>query len=496
MKFPRASGVLLHVTSLPSEFGIGDLGPCSRRFVTLLHVAKQRFWSILPLTSTSLKYGCSPYQPTSAFAGNTLLISPEALFQEGLLAKGLLEKLKVSSAPANFRTVEAKKEVMLKNVYLNFKAASANEKEFEAFRVHNAGWLDDYALYKTLDSKAAQPWHEWPRSLRNREPQALADKTDDYKAIIECEKFAQFLFFRQWQSLKTFCRSKGVNILGDVPFYVSYNSADAWAHPELFRLNDHCKPVFVGGVPPDYFSKTGQLWGNPVYNWRAAELSGFQWWIERIRHSLELCDALRLDHFRGFTAFWRVPASAKTAKKGKWTHAPARRFFSSLKREFPNLPFVAEDLGLITPSVKRNLKCLGVTGTRVLIFAFGGSERNSNLPCNYPENVVTFTSTHDTNTVKGWFVKEASSKQKKAVFKLVGREVDEEDVSWAFIKQTEASKAALCIVPVQDLLSLGSSSRMNRPAEAKGNWVWRLLPEQLDETCFRRLGEISESFGR
>lgn len=497
----RASGVFLHLTSLPSDFGIGDLGPWSYRFADLLSKTNQHYWSILPLGPTSTQYGNSPYHATSAFAGNTLLLSPEILVEEGLLANEDIEPIKQPFGRVDFKTVTTTKEKMKKKAYLNFtqnktSAIKVSEYDFEKFCLENLSWLNDYALFSALEGVTEKPWYLWPSQLRDRDAKALAQKEAELKNNVDQEKFAQFIFSRQWSFLKEYCQTKEVAVFGDLPFYMSYDSVDVWVHPELFMLDNKKQPNYVGGVPPDYFSKSGQRWGNPTYNWRELEKTHFQWWISRIQRNLKLCDILRFDHFRGFTAYWQIPASFKTAKKGRWIRSPSKSFFKTLKWFFPNLPFVAEDLGLITSNVRENLSLLGIPGMKVLVFAFNGSLDNPNIPMNHTKNSVVYTGTHDTNTVKGWFIDEATCKEKELLFKCIGKKVSKNQVCREFIKLALSSNANLSIIPLQDLLSLGSEARMNHPAKPSLNWEWRLKSEQLTNKNFEEFKKLTEASGR
>ena len=479
----RASGILLHVTSLPSVFGIGDLGPKSYQFADLLSKHKQRFWSILPLSPTRLEDGNSPYQPNTAFAGNPLLISPEKIVESDLLPKEyIIKAARKDESKVDYPRAYARKEHMLELTYTNFhkfKGKASSGIAFDDFCSENASWINDYAFYAALRRKSDKPWYRWPTSLRHRERQAVARKESAFKEEIEKQKFIQWLFFSQLFCLKDFCRNRQVSLIGDMPFYLTYDSADVWVHPELFSLNENGKLQFVGGVPPDYFSSTGQLWGNPVYDWKKMRETDFEWWLQRIRHNLRLFDLLRLDHFRGFNAYWQVPAKAKTAKKGCWVKAPSESFFETVKKSFPSLPFIAEDLGSIDDEVRNAISQLGIPGMKVLLFAFDGSPDNIYLPKNYSENCVVYTGTHDTNTARGWFVDEASNQQKRVLFNLIGKKVGAEEVSFEMVKLASASKADLNIVPFQDVLGLGSKARMNNPGRLTGNWEWRANPKQL-----------------
>jgi 4-alpha-glucanotransferase len=423
------------------------------------------------------------------------------LVKDGLLSKEDLETLKLPFGQVSFRAVKANKEKMLKKAYLNFAQNERNDSlieacDFERFCTENLSWLEDYALFKAIEESTGKPWYSWPSPLRNRDENSLDKKKDELKELVDRQKFVQFMFSRQWRLFHEYCQTKDVRILGDLPFYMSYDCADIWCHPELFKLNTKKQPLFVAGVPPDYFCRDGQYWGNPVYNLKELERTRFQWWIQRIRRNLELCDVLRLDHFRGFTAYWQIPATSKTARNGRWIRSPAKSFFKALYRSFPDLPFVAEDLGLITDRVRRNLNALGIPGMRVLLFGFGGKEDNPNSPESHTENSVVYTGTHDTNTVKGWFRDEASNKEKEQLFRCLGKQVRENEVSREFIKLSLASKSNLSIIPLQDLLSLGAEARMNLPGKQVGNWVWRVKSGQLQSECFEELGRLTEAAGR
>ncbi|MDR1993481.1 MAG: 4-alpha-glucanotransferase [Nitrososphaerota archaeon] len=477
------SGILLHITSLPSTFGIGDLGPASYQFADLLADNKQHYWSILPLSPTRLEDGNSPYQTSSIFAGNTLLISPHQLTQDGFLPK-LPDKQKTNIPKIDFATIYPKKNSMLQEAYQNFKKTKTQTSEFETFYNQNTHWLDDYALYATLRQKTNTPWYKWLPSIRNREPKTITQKQHQLKDEIESEKFSQYLFFKQWHRLKTYCNTKQIHIIGDMPIYTAPDSADTWIHPELFNLYQNGKPRYVGGVPPDYFSKTGQLWGTPVYNWPNHKKTGFTFWLNRIKHNLSLYDQLRLDHFRGLIAYWQVPARAKTAKKGRWIKTPSQTFFTALKHTFPALPFIAEDLGYIDAPVKQIIKQLGIPGMRVLLFGLDGSKTNPHTPMNYVKNSVAYTGTHDTNTVRGWFTTEANAKQRQTLSKLLGKPISKNDVSFEAIKLVMSSPAGVCIFPLQDVLGLGAEARMNNPGYLFGNWQWCVTEKQFSTLSF------------
>jgi 4-alpha-glucanotransferase len=497
----RASGLMIHISSLPSRFGIGDIGPTSYNFVDLLADLGQKYWSILPIHPTSLEYGNSPYQSQSAFAGNTLFISPELLVKEGLLKKEHgLENFAFKQNSVEFRSVTELKKKILKEASKEFfdsKSKSLfSQGDFESFCFENASWIDDYAIYRTLREKSGKPWYEWPTDLRKRKNPILQSKKDNFIDYIRREKFSQYVYFAQWSLLRRHCKEKHVRIVGDVAFYLAYDSADVWTHPEVFELSKTCKPKFVAGVPPDYFSQTGQKWGNPTYDWRKLKNEKYKWWIDRLANDLELQDFLRLDHFRGFVAYWRIPAQAKTAKTGSWIRAPTKTFFKAVQSNFPDLPFVVEDLGYITEPVEKAQRKLGVPGMRVLVFAFDGSKGNPHLPENYSENTVAYTGTHDTNTVKGWFLEEASAKLKKRVFEYLGQDVSSQEISRKFIELSSSSKSKICIIPIQDALSLDSKARMNMPSRKGGNWIWRITNKQLGSKELYQLKEITANYNR
>ncbi len=440
----------------------------------------------------------SPYHPRSVFAGNPLLISPELLKNEKLLFE-LPEETGVRSHPTrvDYNRVVLFKEKMLARAYEVFRSGGGDRSELEEFAVRNSHWLDDYALYSALKQESGNlPWYQWQKDIRDREKQALAEKRVKLRSLIEREEFIQFEFFNQWKSLRDHCAGLGISLVGDVLFYTAHDSCDVWANRENFKLNSEGMSLFVGGVPPDYFSETGQLWGSPVYDWERLKARDFGWWLQRLRQTLTLFDAVRLDHFRGFIAYWEIPADAKTAESGQWVHVPWEVFFEIVRIEFSSLPLIAEDLGVITPDVRDAMAKLGLPGMNVLVFAFDGGADNPYLPENHSRNSVVYTGTHDTNTVRGWFNDEATPDQKKKLFEYVGRDLTEEQVSWELIRLALTSRANLSVIPVQDVLSLGSEARMNRPSVSVGNWEWRATPGQLRSSSFRRLREMTDSTGR
>ncbi len=494
----RGSGILLHFTSLPSPFGIGDFGPWAYRFADFLAKTKQRYWQCLPLNPTDLLYGNSPYHSMSAFACNPLLISPELLIQEGALTNADLGP--IPSFPrdrVDFELVVSYKHRLLSLAYDRFEKEGANG-EFRAFCSGNMSWLEDFALFVAIkEDFNGRPWSEWPAPLRNRDPEALLREKDRLGERIQEQKFFQYLFFRQWSSFKKYCTEHGIKIIGDVPIYVVHDSADVWMHPELFNLDQEKRPVAVAGVPPDYFSETGQLWGNPVYRWEALKRTGYEWWVKRIAHNLNLFDVVRVDHFRGFMAFWEVPSSETVAVNGRWVEAPGMDFFSRLSEVFPDLPIIAEDLGTITQDVWATMEHFGFPGMKVLLFAFDESlPRNAYAPHNHNKNAVVYTGTHDNNTARAWFEKEADEKTKERLSRYVGREVTAENVHRELIRLAMMSVADTAILPMQDLLGLGEEARMNRPAWGKGNWQWRLAPEQVTAPLAKELLELTQLYGR
>jgi 4-alpha-glucanotransferase len=493
-KKQRGSGVLLHITSLPSPYGIGDLGPEAYAFVDFLAASKQKYWQILPLNPTDLSCDNSPYHSFSAFAFNPLLISPELLIEDGLLDRKDVESHPIfPKGSVDFRTVIPFKTQILFSAYEHFRKQE-NKQGYEKFCEEKVGWLDDYSLFVALKSRfRRRPWHTWPTEVKNRQSPAINAVREELTHEIQREKFLQYVFYKQWTSLKNYCNQKGIQVIGDIPIYVVHDSVDVWAHPELFRLGKDKKPYVVAGVPPDYFSKTGQLWGNPLYRWDVMQKRKYDWWVERMAHNLRLFDWVRIDHFRGFVGYWEIPAKEKTAIHGRWVKAPAMDFFKTIKQRFQPLPIVAEDLGIITPDVKEIMDLFAFPGMKVLLFAFGeDNPEHPYLPHTYRKNCLVYTGTHDNNTVLGWFNGEAKPEDKKRLFRTIGRIVPDKEIHWEFIRLGAMSIANTLIVPMQDILGLGVEARMNRPATKTGNWRWRLLPEQLTSSLTGRFREITE----
>jgi len=486
----RASGILLHITSLPSKYGIGDFGDGAYKFADFLAAAKQKYWQLLPLNPPSFVKGSpSPYNCTSAFAGNNLLISPELLYQDGLLnKKDIAGRPEFADSFVDFKSVVPYKKKLLELAFRNFKNIRSRES-YERFCCENQKWLNDFALFVSIRRYyKSKLWCDWPKNLRDRKREALEEISESLSEDIEREKFLQYLFFKQWTSLKEYCSSRGIQIIGDIPYYVAYDSCDVWANPEIFELSKSKKPRFIAGVPPDLFNKNGQLWGNPVYNWPVLKKMDYAWWFERMQHNLELFDIVRIDHFRGFFDYWQVPASDKTAAGGKWIKTPGEHFFDTLLKQIPSSRFIVEDLGYITSRIKRYIAKANLTNTKVLLFGFNkAASENSHHPSNYKNNCAVYTSTHDNNTVRGWFENDAAELHKQRLFETIGREVSADKISWELIRLAESSKARLVIVPLQDCLGLGASARMNRPGTVKGNWLWRFRAAQLTEKICKRL---------
>ena len=485
----RASGVLVHITSLPSPYGIGDVGPTAFAMVDRLQAAGQSWWQALPLGPTG--YGNSPYQSLSSFAGNGLLISPDRLIDEGLLqASDCDEGRSFPKNAVDYAVVTPFKHQLFEKAWTTFSAMprSALRLDYDQFCVEQAHWLDDYALFRALKARhGGVSYLEWPAELVRREPASLARARRDLAEPIEQFRFAQFLLFRQGKRLREHARARGVHLIGDLPFFVSPDSSDVWANPELFLLDEHHRPRFVGGVPPDYFSAQGQLWGNPVYDWEALRRTGYRWCIDRLRALLTHVDVVRLDHFRGFAAAWHVPAEAKTAQFGQWVSGPGAGFFGAVQKELGTLPFIAEDLGVITPDVSALRDQFQLPGTRVLQFAFDGHSDNPYLPGNYIQNTVVYTGTHDNDTTRGWF-ETLPEDQRRNLWNYVKRAPGKRDeVAWELIRLAWSSTAGLAIAPLQDLLNLGAEARMNVPGSMGGNWRWRCTDEMLSQQIFERL---------
>ena len=500
MEFQRSSGVLLHISSLPSYGGIGDLGPAAHEFLAFLAAAKQHVWQVLPLGPTG--YGNSPYAGSSAFAGNPFLISLEFLVDWGWIESDRISGLAGRSGSVNFDEVETKKVPILYEAAGNFLDRGPHDPEmfalwqrFQQFCRTEESWLADYALYAELRRQyGTGAWTEWPEPVRRRNPQALARVTAEGSRTLAQEQVLQFAFAVQWNNLRVAAARSGIRILGDVAIFVNMDSADVWVHPELFELDADLKPVRIAGVPPDYFSPTGQRWGNPLYRWDVLSGSGFEWWVHRIRRAHELYDIIRLDHFRGFEAYWSIPAEEETAVNGEWVKAPGLELFHALEAALGPLPLVAEDLGLITPEVDALRQELKMPGMKVIQFGFGDKGAHIHLPHRYTADTVAYTGTHDNDSTQGWW-NSASEAEQKAVMAYVGPVPIRDGLArpvWPLIRATQTSVAEVAVVPAQDLLELGSEARMNRPSVAAGNWSWRAPEASWTPELSSRLAEIAD----
>ncbi len=506
MNFPRASGVLLHPTSLPGRYGIGDLGKEAYKFIDFLERAKQTYWQVLPLGPTG--YGDSPYQCFSAFAGNANLISPELLVEDGFLADDEInQKPDFPIERVDFGKLYDWKNHILALAYEKFRRTTSVDLrgKFETFCQAEAAWLDDYALFRAVKKSQDQKlWLEWDAPLKLRDNTALHYAKENLREDISAQKFQQWLFFRQWNDVKNYANEKGVKIVGDIPIFISLDSSDVWCNPSQFKLDEQNRPTVVAGVPPDYFSSTGQLWGNPIYNWENMRRDGFKWWIDRVKATLKTVDVVRVDHFRGFAAAWEVPGGDKTAVNGKWVNVPGRELFNALENAIGDLPFWAEDLGVITPDVEQLRDSFGFPGMRILQFAFGGDPKNHDLPHNYINNSVAYTGTHDNDTTLGWFHSQSgagSTRNAKEIsrehdFCLSYLNSDGAEIHWDFIRIIWQSVAATAIVPMQDLLGLGNDARMNLPASTIGNWNWRCRENDFSDEIAERLKKLTEIYGR
>ncbi len=491
----RESGTLLHPTSLPGPHGIGDLGTEAQRFVDFLEVAGQRLWQMLPLGPVGL--GNSPYASPSAMAGNPLLISLETLAREGLLSRE-----EVAGAPVfpeeevDYEAVATFKLPLLHQASLRFedKATGQQRIEFENFCRTQASWLEDYALFAALkETHGGAPWTRWEREIASHQPEALERQRQQLQLEIQFHRFAQFEFSRQWAMLKRYANERAVRIVGDIPIFVALDSADVWSRPDLFYLDEKGKPTVVAGVPPDYFSRTGQRWGNPLYRWDVLAREGYDWWVQRFRVVLSQVDLVRIDHFRGFQAYWEVPAQYKTAERGRWVEGPGESFFRALEKALGPLPVIAEDLGIITPEVEALRDHLGYPGMKVLQFAFGDNARNPHLPHNFERRCVVYTGTHDNDTTVGWF-NSRPPQERASILRYLGGHGGE--INWEMIRLALASVAEVAVVPLQDLLGLGSAARMNLPGEPGGNWGWRFTADQLTPSLASRLRELIATYGR
>ena len=494
----RSSGVLMHVTSLPSPYGIGDVGPAAFAWADRLHDAGQSWWQALPLGPAGC--GNSPYSCLSSFAGNSLLVSPELLIEDGLLSRRDCEIGRgLPKHAVDFEAVTVFKHRLLDQAWRNFDSSARPElrADFERFCSEEAHWLDDYALFRALKARlGGANLLDWPEDLLRRSPLALEHARRELAGEINESRFGQFLLSRQGKRLKEYAQQRGVLLIGDLPFFVSLDSSDVWANPECFQLDTNLRPRFVAGVPPDYFSATGQLWGNPVYNWETLRQSGYRWCIDRLKSLLAHVDLIRLDHFRAFCAAWHVPPTAKTAEPGHWVPGPSAAFFEAVRAELGHLPFIAEDLGIITPDVVALRDQFELPGIRVFQFGFDGNPGNPHLPHNYGPNTVVYTGTHDNTTTRAWFESLPENVRQSARSYAAKSGTGTGEVAWDFLRSVWSSTAGVAIAPLQDLLNLGVEGRMNVPGVATGNWRWRCTEEMLKPSIFERLREMTSSAGR
>jgi 4-alpha-glucanotransferase len=511
MKFTRSSGILLHPTSFPGPHGIGDLGQAAYDFIDFLVEAKQSLWQVLPLGPTG--YGDSPYASFSSFAGNPLLINLDKLVELGDLAPADLANLPdFPTDRVDYGWVIHWKVPLLEKAARNFlsQAEVKRKADFEAFCAEQESWLDDFALFMAVKTEFDQRataedvfgamWNNyWDKDIALRQAEAMARQRKEKAEDIAIHKVLQYYFFQQWSALKSYAHANDIKIIGDIPIFVAPDSVDVWANPDLFLLDEAGRPTVVAGVPPDYFSETGQLWGNPLYDWQAMAKQGFRWWVERIRATLRMVDIIRIDHFRGFEAYWEIPADEETAVNGQWVKAPGMELFEVIKRELGELPILAEDLGVITPEVVALRDHFDFPGMRILQFAFDSKEAgslnatNSFLPHNHSYNAVVYTGTHDNDTTKGWY-RERTSEEKDLIRRYLARPDD--DIVWDFIRMAMASVACFAIFPMQDILNLDSKARMNTPSTLGGNWAWRYRPEALNGWVSTRLKELVDLYGR
>ena len=493
----RLSGILLHVTSLPSYGGVGDFGPAAYAFVDFLAAAKQRLWQVLPLSPTG--YGSSPYSALSAFAGNPLLISIERLAEDGWIAHDRIHGLPGHEGPADFGEAMRLKLPLIEEAAADFldRANDAQRVRYLKFCQDNISWLPDYAMFNDLRRRYNYAsWNEWPAEYARRKDDALSAVLNNDARALAIEQTIQFFFDQQWCALKGYCGVRNIRILGDVAIFVNYDSADVWTHPEIFELDDKLLPTRVSGVPPDYFSVTGQRWGNPLYKWGLLRERGFDWWVARIRRSLTLYDSIRLDHFRGFEAFWSIAAEEETAINGQWVKAPGHELFQRLKDVFGELPFIAEDLGLITKEVDELREHFNMPGMRILQFGFSDRGAHIHLPHSFVPNTVTYTGTHDNNTTLGWWRDDLNPEERTNVQNYLQAIHHDGDIVLAMVRAAARSVAYLCIFPLQDILHLGSEARMNTPAARAGNWTWRYHPHALHPDFAAHLAALTEMTDR
>ncbi|MCF7954891.1 MAG: 4-alpha-glucanotransferase [Phycisphaerae bacterium] len=493
----RSSGILLHISSLDSGFGVGDLGPCAFGFADFLARTGQACWQVLPIHPPTVNSLHCPYSAVSAFAGDPLYISPKLLHRDGLLTRqDITDVPKFPAGRVDYTRADSFKRRLLKRAYKAFK--TRKDTAFEAFCDEHSAWLDDYALFMVLRDKFNTGfWNQWPKELACRDSAAIAKAEKTFAAEIAERKFYQYIFFKQWHSLKAHCNKRGVKIIGDVPIYVAFDSADVWANQGIFKLSKTGKPLFVTGTPPDGFCKTGQLWGNPVYDWKALKKVDFKWWIDRIGHELSMFGLVRIDHFRGLIAFWQVPASNKTAKKGRWVRTPKDSFLGKVFKEFSKDSIIVEDLGVITPAVRRTVDEYKLRGMKILQWSTGGGAAgNEHDLKNHIKRCAAYTGTHDNNTLMGWLETEASESQKQSLLTAVHAAPSDTDIHFKIIEYLMTSRADLAIIPMQDILGLGGDCRMNLPGTVEGNWQWQMTARQIKPSVSSRLKIITKKTNR
>lgn len=494
----RTSGVLLHVTSLPSPYGVGDLGPEATSFVDFLEQAQQSVWQMLPLNMSTADTGFSPYNCLSAYAGNPLLISPQGLYQQGWLDK--MDTLQSGTGPTDrihYSRAYAAKRRLLKRAFVRFQQRGEHE-DYARFREQHEHWLNDFCLFLALKERlGSRPWCFWPKGLRDRQVRALKEARGELQAELDFICFCQYVFYQQYDELRHYAHGAGIQLVGDIPIYVAFDSADVWTHPRLFKLAPNKRPLFKAGVPPDYFSRTGQLWGNPVYDWNNHRKEDYAWFLDRLAHNLALFDTVRIDHFRGLVDFWQVPARHQTAVRGQWIPGPGEDLFHRLFKRLPFAQIFAEDLGYITPHVRELMQKFELPGMAVLQFGFDGDPRaNIHCPHNLSPQTIVYTGTHDNNTTRGWFTRDLDKKQQHAVSDYLGYKATATSVTRGLIRLAFQSTAHVAVVPMQDLLNLGPEARMNVPAKARGNWRWRMRNQATSTKLTDDLAALTHQCGR
>ena len=495
--FERSSGILLHPTSLPGKYGIGSLGKEAYKFVDFLKKANQKLWQIFPLGPTG--YGDSPYQCFSTFAGNPYLIDFDLLIEQNLLSEENLKDINFGDNKeyVDYGAIYNQKYPLLRKAFENFKANGNDDlkRKLETFKAENSDWLNDYSLFISLKNHFnGLPWTEWPHDIKVREEAAINKYREELADEVEYNNFIQCLFFNQWNNVKKYANNNGIKIIGDIPIFVAVDSSDAWANPEIFLFDPELKPVKVAGVPPDYFSATGQLWGNPLYDWDKLKELNYKWWVDRVKANLSTCDIIRIDHFRGFDEYWAVPYGDKTAENGTWCPGPRTDLFNAIKNELGELPIIAEDLGTMTQGVIDLREATGFPGMKILGFAFDSKEENDYLPHTYTKNCVVYTGTHDNDTLIGWFTK-ANEDDKQFARNYLNSRSDNE-IHWDAIRGAWSSVANMAIAPIQDFLGLGSEARINTPGVAAGNWQWRLKDGVLTDELAERIAKLTKVYSR